>query len=75
MTDLNRVAKESKVLSEKRWFRIPEAARYAGTAIWFIRSLLWAGKVPYLRCGKRFIIDKNDLDRFLESEKQGAAIA
>jgi excisionase family DNA binding protein len=55
---------------ESRFLTIPQAAAYANTSKWFIRSLLWAGQVSFIPAGKRHLIDKADLDKFLDSRKQ-----
>jgi len=54
---------------EPRLLRISEAAVYLGSTCWFIRSKLWAGEIPFLRLGKRFLIDRSDLDLFIDREK------
>ncbi len=57
---------------EPRLLRIPEAAHYLSATPWFIRSKLWAGEIPFLRLGKRFLIDRADLDSFIDRQKTGA---
>ena len=59
--------------SESRLLRISEAATYLNTTPWFIRTQLWAGAIPHVRFGKRILIDKADLDRFIDKQKQVAA--
>jgi hypothetical protein len=39
-------------------------------ALWHIRELIWGGKLPYIHAGKRFIVDRADLDKLIESEKR-----
>jgi hypothetical protein len=53
-----------------RGLRILDAARYAGTTSWFIRTAIWEGRLSARRCGKVLIILRDDLDRFLESQQQ-----
>ena len=53
----------------KRWFTIPEAASYAGVTVKFIRTLIWSHDLRYTKAGKRFIIDRQELDAWLESNK------
>jgi excisionase family DNA binding protein len=62
------VASGSAVLP--RGLRIMEAARYAGTTSWFIRTAIWEGRLAARKCGKVLIILRDDLDRFLESQQQ-----
>jgi excisionase family DNA binding protein len=56
--------------TEKRWFNIPEAATYLSCVAYTIRNAIWSGELPFVRCGKRIIVDKADLDRWCESRKQ-----
>jgi excisionase family DNA binding protein len=53
-----------------RLLGIPDAARYLGCAVWFVRSLIWGRRVPYVKFGKRYLLDRSDLDNFIDSEKQ-----
>jgi excisionase family DNA binding protein len=53
----------------KRLYTIEEAAEYLGRSEWGIRRLIWAGKLPQVRCGKRVHLDIQDLDHFIESNK------
>ena len=52
-----------------RLFPIPRAAEYLSTTTHAVRRLLWNKRIPYLRLGKRILIDKIDLDAFVESMK------
>jgi hypothetical protein len=38
--------------------------------VYFVRDAIWSGRLPYLRAGKRFIVDAQDLDRLAETMKQ-----
>ena len=58
------------VVSAKRWLNIPEAATYLSVVAYTIRNAIWSGELPYVRCGKRIIVDKADLDHWCESRKQ-----
>lgn len=55
-----------------RWFTIPQAAAYAGVSVKFVRSLIWSRALRYTKAGKRFIIDRHDIDAWLESNKVSA---
>jgi len=65
------VTPESKPVP--RLLRISEAARYLSTTTWFIRSLIWSHSIPFLQLGKRHLIDVQDLDAYVDSQKTGAA--
>jgi excisionase family DNA binding protein len=46
------------------------AASHSQTSVRFIRCLIWDGDLPFIRAGKKFLIDKQDLDRVLCSMKE-----
>jgi len=47
--------------------RVADAARYAGTTHWHIRTAIWTGRLKAFRAGKVIIILRDDLDRYLNS--------
>jgi excisionase family DNA binding protein len=53
----------------KRLYTIPEAAEYLGRLPWAVRSMIWAGKLPAVKDGKRILVDVYDLDRWVEANK------
>lgn len=54
-----------------RLLNIQEAAKYLSAHVHFIRTKIRSRELPHLRLGKRFVIDKRDLDKFVEREKIG----
>jgi excisionase family DNA binding protein len=52
-----------------RLLNIPDAAKYMGCTVWFVRTLIWSRQVPFIKFGKRFLFDRHDLDRFIDSQK------
>ena len=48
---------------QKRLYSLPEAAEYLGRSEWSIRRLVWSGKLPQVRCGKRVHVDIQDMDQ------------
>ena len=54
----------------KRLYSIPEAAFYLGRTVDALREMVWAGKLPFFRDGKRVLLDVRDLDEFIECNKQ-----
>src|SRR6266853_481904 len=51
---------------------IPPAATYMGCSIWFVRSIIWGRRIPFVKFGKRYLLDRIDLDKFIDSEKERA---
>ena len=56
-------------IERPRLLTVKDAAAYLSCTIWCVRSLIWSRKIPYLKLGKRFLIDRADLDKFIEREK------
>jgi excisionase family DNA binding protein len=48
---------------------MPEAAYYLGRTIDGLREIIWAGKIPYVKDGRRVLIDIRDMDEFIERNK------
>jgi excisionase family DNA binding protein len=59
--------------TESRLLTIKQAANYLNAHVWFIRTQVWAGAIPYVRFGKRILIDRADLDAFIQRQKTAAA--
>ena len=56
-------------LMKKRLYSIPEAATYLGRSVWAIRELIWDGKLPCVKVGRRIHLDIIDLDQWIEKNK------
>jgi len=54
----------------KRLYSIPEAAFYLGRTVDALREIVWAGKLPHIRDGKRILLDIKDMDARIEQSKQ-----
>lgn len=54
---------------QKRLFNIKESAVYLGRSVWAVREMLWAGKMPYVRDGKRILIDIHDMNDWIDRSK------
>lgn len=52
---------------------IPAAARALGCTVWAMRALLWDGKIPFIKIGRRFLVDPADLRAFIAREKSERA--
>jgi excisionase family DNA binding protein len=69
MRETIRTMDESPVVSQ-RLLTLPEAAHYLGCTLWSVRELIWKGRLPYARFGKRFRVDRKDLDDLVDPEKE-----
>ena len=54
----------------KRLYTIKEAGYYMGRTLWSMRELVWAGKLPIVRSGKRIFIDMKDMDNYIDKNKE-----
>jgi len=55
----------------RRLLSVKEAAEYlGGISVWTVRSLGWSGEICQVRIGRRVLYDRQDLDRFIESQKE-----
>lgn len=52
-----------RLLSEK------ETAAYLGRSLWAIREMRYAGKLPFVKDGKRVLFDVLDLNDWIEKSK------
>lgn len=57
---------------ESRGVTVQEAAAYLSTTVPAIRRLISKRELPYLKLGKRFILDRQDLDKWIERRKRTA---
>lgn len=64
------MAKPEATLIKKRLYSIQEAAHYLGRTPWGIRELIYAGRLPAVKAGRRVHVDINDLERFVECNKE-----
>jgi excisionase family DNA binding protein len=53
----------------KRLYSIKEAALYLGRSVWAVREMIWAGKLPYIKDGRRILLDIYDMDEWIEKNK------
>jgi excisionase family DNA binding protein len=63
----------STAVSEPLLLDIHGAARALSATPWAVRSLLWDGKIPFIKIGRRFLIDPADLRAYIAREKGGAS--
>lgn len=52
-----------------RFLRIEAAADYISSTVWFVRSRIWAKELPAIKLGRRLILDRLDLDAFVQKQK------
>ena len=55
--------------TRKRLYTVEESAQYLGRSVWSIRELIYGGRLPCVKVGRRVHVDIEDLDRFVEIHK------
>jgi excisionase family DNA binding protein len=55
--------------SQSRWLRIEQAAKYASVSVHFVKQLVRKREIVPIKAGKYFLIDRLDLDKYLEGLK------
>ena len=53
----------------KRLYTLKEAGDYLGRSLWSMRELVWTGKIPIIRDGKRIFVDIDDLELYVTKNK------
>ncbi len=50
-----------------RLVTIKQAAAYCSCSVWAIRQVIWSKELPACMIGRRLLIDRGDLDRFIDA--------
>jgi hypothetical protein len=67
----NRKEKSTQGINNPRLLSLKAASEYSGLTLWCLRSLVWGGKIPFVRFGeKKLYLDRVDLDRLIDSKKE-----
>jgi excisionase family DNA binding protein len=53
-----------------RLVTIKQAAAYCSCSVWAIRDVIWSRELPACKIGRRYLIDRGDLDRFIDARLQ-----
>ncbi len=55
---------------DRRLMTVKQAAMYCGTSYSSMYQLIKNGRIPSVRFNRRLLVDKTDLDAFIERHKQ-----
>ncbi|MGA2813281.1 MAG: excisionase family DNA-binding protein [Candidatus Acidiferrum sp.] len=69
MSNPNDLPPLTSIVNDSRWLSVREAAAYIKATNWFMEELCRDRKIPYKRNGKKFVIDRQDLDAYMEAGK------
>lgn len=65
-----KTSKDQKIFTgNKRLYSLKETSTYLGRSVWGVRGLIWAGKIPVVRDGRKIFIDILDLEKYVEENK------
>ena len=53
----------------KRLYSIKELVKLIGATEWFWRSQIWDGRLPCVQIGRKILIDRNDIEAFIQKHK------
>ena len=53
----------------KRLYDLKEASFYMGRSVCALREMIWAGKLPVVKDGRRVLLDVYDIDQWIEKRK------
>jgi hypothetical protein len=59
----------SQTTNKKRLLSIKQTADEYGASEWFWRSRIWNGELPYVKVGHKQLLDRFDLDHFIQQHK------
>ncbi len=52
-----------------RLLGLKSAGGYLSLSYWTVRELVWRGELPSIRVGRRILVDREDLDAFIDRNK------
>ena len=59
----------AQTVPTKRLYSIKELVAEIGGTVWFWRSQIWDGQLPYIKVGKKMFVDINDIETFIQQHK------
>ncbi len=54
----------------QRLLNLKAASLHIGLSYWTLREMIFRGEIPFIRAGRRILIDHQDLDRWIEEKKE-----
>lgn len=57
---------------KKRLLGFKDVVEEFGMTMWFWRSRVWAKEIPAINMGRKIIIDRKDIEAFIQKNKQVA---
>ena len=62
-------ANSSQTTSRGRLLSLKEIVDEYGVTMWFWRTQIWSGKLPYVNLGRKQLVDRQDIEKFIQDHK------
>jgi excisionase family DNA binding protein len=62
---------ETAVGGGPRLLNLKKSAEYLSAHPWAVRQMVKNSRIPHIRLGRAYLIDRQDLDRFITKNKVG----
>ena len=62
-------ANSSQTTSRGRLLSLKEIVDEYGVTMWFWRTQIWSGKLPYVNLGRKQLVDRHDIEQFIKQHK------
>lgn len=72
---LGPVQEVNTAASGPRLLKLQDAANYLSAHVWALRVMVRERRIPYVRIGRGYLIDRADLDKLIEKNKIGVIAA
>ena len=59
----------AQTVPAKRLYSIKELVAVFGATLWFWRSQIWDGQLPYVQVGRKMLVDHGDVEAFIQRNK------
>ena len=59
----------AQTVPAKRLYSIKELVAVFGATLWFWRSQIWDGQIPYVQVGRKMLVDHGDVEIFIKRNK------
>ena len=53
----------------KRLYSVKELVEEIGATEWYWRTQIWSGRLPYVKVGRKKLVDRDDMDKFISQNK------
>ena len=62
-------------ICQQRLLSISEIVQEYGVTKWFWRTQIWNGDLPFVQVGRKYLVDRADIDSFIDKNKKAELAA